>query len=90
MPASTSEWPLRYLVAACITRSAPSAIGCVRIGVAQVESTASRAPTLCAISASAFKSNTCHIGLDGVSAQMILVLPGRIAACTRVEVGHVD
>ena len=43
-PATTSEWPLRYLVAECITTSAPSAIGRVKIGVAQVESTARAAP----------------------------------------------
>ena len=39
-PAITSEWPLRYFVAECITTSAPSASGRVKIGVAQVESTA--------------------------------------------------
>ena len=43
-PAITSEWPFRYLVAECMTRSAPSASGCVSTGVATVESTASRAP----------------------------------------------
>ena len=43
-PATTSEWPLRYLVAECITTSAPSAIGRVKIGVAQVELTARAAP----------------------------------------------
>ena len=36
-PAMTSEWPLRYLVAECMTTSAPSAMGRVKIGVAQVE-----------------------------------------------------
>ena len=41
-PATTSEWPLRYLVAECITMSAPSSIGRVSTGVATVESTASR------------------------------------------------
>ena len=43
-PATTSEWPLRYLVAECITTSAPSATGRVKTGVAQVESTARAAP----------------------------------------------
>ena len=33
----TSECPLRYLVAECMTTSAPSAIGRVKTGVAQVE-----------------------------------------------------
>src|SRR5437763_996417 len=36
----TSEWPLRYLVAECITMCAPSSMGRVRTGVAEVESTA--------------------------------------------------
>ncbi len=50
-PAIRSEWPLRYLVAECMTMSAPSSIGRVSTGVATVESTASSAPALCAISA---------------------------------------
>ena len=36
-PAMTSECPFRYLVAECMTTSAPSAIGRVKTGVAQVE-----------------------------------------------------
>ena len=52
-PAMTSEWPFRYLVAECMTMSAPSASGRVRTGVAAVESTASRAPAAWAISADA-------------------------------------
>ena len=36
-PATTSEWPLRYLVAACMTMSAPCSSGRVSIGVAAVE-----------------------------------------------------
>ena len=35
-PAMTSEWPLRYFEAECITISAPSRSGCVNTGVAQV------------------------------------------------------
>ena len=66
-PAITSEWPLRYFEAECITMSAPSRSGCVNTGVAQVESTASRAPTLCAISAIAAMSLIGQSGLPGVS-----------------------
>ena len=43
-PATTSEWPFRIFVAACMTMSAPSASGRVCTGEAAVESTASRAP----------------------------------------------
>ena len=43
-PASTSEWPFRYLVAECITRSAPSCSGRQPIGVAIVLSTAILTP----------------------------------------------
>ena len=50
-PAITSEWPFRYLVAECITMSAPSSIGRVSTGVATVESTASRRAGACAIAA---------------------------------------
>ena len=49
-PAITSEWPLRYFVAECITMSAPSASGLVNSGVATVESTPSTAPAACAMS----------------------------------------
>src|SRR5262249_25931205 len=51
-------------------------------GVAQVESTASTAPALCAIFATAAKSVIDHSGLAGVSAQMSLVEPGRTEART--------
>ena len=79
-PASTSEWPFRYFVAECMTMSAPCSSGRVSTGVAQVESTASLAPASCAASAAAAISVTPHIGLDGVSIQTSLVLPGRMAA----------
>jgi hypothetical protein len=78
-PAMRSEWPFRYFVAECMTRSAPNSIGRDSTGVATVESTASRAPAACAISAAAARSVMSHSGLAGVSAQTIFVLPGRIA-----------
>lgn len=34
-PATTSPWPLRYLVALCTTTSAPSFSGCISSGVAK-------------------------------------------------------
>ncbi len=79
-PARTSEWPLRYLVAECMTMSAPSASGRVRTGVATVESTPSSAPASCAIDATAAMSLTPHMGLAGVSIHTILVWPRRTAA----------
>ncbi len=81
-PAMTSEWPLRYLVAECMTMSAPSDSGLVKIGVATVESTQSTASALCAISDTAAMSVTVHSGLLGVSIQNSPVSPGRTAART--------
>ena len=66
-PATTSEWPLRYLVAECITMSAPSARGRVSTGVATVESTTTWAPTSRASAAAAAMSVRSQRGLDGVS-----------------------
>ena len=83
-PAVRSECPLRYLVAECITRSAPCSSGRVSTGVAAVESTATSAPTACASSAVAAMSVTVHSGLAGVSIQTSFVVPGRRAACTAV------
>src|SRR5262249_51026384 len=81
-PAITSEWPFRYLVAACMTMSAPCSRGRVSIGLAHVESTASTAPAPCAIFATAAKSVIDHSGLAGVSSQMSLAEPGRTEAFT--------
>ena len=81
-PATRSEWPLRYLVPACMTMSAPSVSGRVSTGEATVESTATRAPAACAISAVAAMSVTVHSGLAGVSIHTSLVAPGRTEACT--------
>ena len=81
-PATTSEWPLRYLVAECMTMSAPSASGRVKIGVETVESTHSSAPAACAMSETAAMSVMVHSGLLGVSIQNRPVSPGRTAART--------
>ena len=67
--AMTSEWPFRYFVAECITMCAPSAIGCVSIGVADVESTATIAPTSRASVLAAAMSVMSHVGFAGVSIQ---------------------
>ena len=75
-----SEWPLRYLVAECMTMSAPCSIGRVSTGVPTVESTASSAPARWAMSAAAAMSVTHQVGLAGVSIQTSLVAPGRTAA----------
>ena len=79
-PARTSWWPFRYLVAECMTMSAPSSIGRVSTGVATVLSTTSRAPAACASSAAAAMSVTAQVGLAGVSTQTSRVAPGRSAA----------
>src|ERR1044071_9705528 len=81
MPPITSQWPERYFVVECITRSTPSANGCCRNGVAQVLSQALMAPAALAISAIPFKSVTAIVGLDGVSVQTSRVF-GLTAACT--------
>ncbi|MCY1291263.1 hypothetical protein D9M70_404460 [compost metagenome] len=43
-PATTSEWPPRYLDAEWMTRSTPSEIGCWKIGLAQLLSMAVMMP----------------------------------------------
>ena len=75
-----SLWPFRYLVAECMTRSAPSVSGRVRTGVAAVLSIARRAAALWASSATAAMSAIAQVGLAGVSSQISRVVPGRIAA----------
>src|ERR687892_19908 len=76
-PATTSLWPFRYLVAECITRSAPRSSGRVSSGVATVLSTASSAPAACASLAAAAMSVIAQVGLAGVSIQSSRVWPGR-------------
>ena len=66
-PASTSEWPFRYLVAEWKTRSAPCSSGRQLIGVAIVLSTTSLAPAAWAISATAGMSATARCGFETVS-----------------------
>ena len=79
-PAITRPWPSRYLVPECMMMSAPNSTGRCRAGVAKQLSSASRAPALWAISASAWMSHTSVRGLVGVSANSSRVLL-RIAAC---------
>src|SRR5207247_9003273 len=78
-PPITSQWPERYLVVECITRSTPRARGRCKKGVAQVLSQAVRTPADFAIATTAFKSVTAIVGFEGVSVQMRRVL-GRRAA----------
>ena len=75
VPAMTSECPLRYFVAECITMSASNSNGRVRTGVATVESTATMEPAACAISHVKAMSVIVHSGFAGVSIQTSLVLP---------------
>ena len=79
-PAIKSECPPKYLVAACMTMSAPNVKGWLSTGDATVESTARRAPAACAMAAVAATSVMVHNGLAGVSTHTSLVLPGRSAA----------
>ena len=81
-PASTSLWPFRYLVAECMTRSAPSSSGRVSSGVGTVLSTATTAPAAWARPLSASMSLTAQVGFAGVSSQSRRVRPGRSAAWT--------
>ena len=80
-PPMTSLWPLRYFVVAWWTRSAPSASGNWRIGVAIVLSHTLTAPAARATAATRAISVTRNIGLDGVSIHTRRVV-GRNAACT--------
>ena len=89
-PATTSLWPFRYFVAECMTMSAPSSIGRVRIGVATVLSTARRAPAPWAISAAAAMSVIAHVGFAGLSIQTSLVRPGCTAAASASVAAGVD
>ena len=80
-PPMTSEWPFRYLVAECMTTSAPSFSGCWLQGVAKVLSTTSSRPCALATFESPAMSASFISGLVGVSTQSIRVL-GVIAAST--------
>ena len=66
-PASTSECPFRYLVAECMTMSAPHSSGRQFTGVATVLSTRTRAPAACATSQIAGRSATARFGFESVS-----------------------
>ena len=66
-PSSRSEWPPRYFVAECMTRSAPSSSGRWTSGVANVLSTTTSASGLRGAAQIAGRSATASSGLDGDS-----------------------
>ena len=66
-PSSRSEWPPRYFVAECTTRSAPSSSGRWTSGVANVLSTTINASGLRGAAQMAGRSATASSGLDGDS-----------------------
>src|SRR5678816_3165512 len=72
-PPTMSEWPLRYFVAECSTRSAPYSSGRCRIGEQNVLSTTKIKPCLRANAPTFARSTTVSIGLVGVSAQTMRV-----------------
>ena len=80
-PPNASVWPPMYLVAECITISAPSSSGRVSAGVAKVLSTPRSTPCRMAIWAQAAISVIDISGLPGVSIHSILVF-GVMAAST--------
>ena len=75
-PPTRSEWPPRYLVVECTTRSAPSSSGRCSAGDAKVLSTTRIAPAECAALAAAAMSTTFSSGLVGVSIQTRAVPSG--------------
>ena len=79
IPPIVVPWPLMNLVAECTTISAPRSIGRHRYGEANVLSTTSGMPCLCASFASPARSASVPDGLPIVSAKSSLVF-GRIAA----------
>src|SRR5262245_23296837 len=79
-PPTTSECPPRYFVVEWMTMSAPSSSGRCRYGVANVLSTTTIAPALCAASAAAWMSITFRSGFVGVSSQTIRVRSSRCSA----------
>src|SRR2546421_12736325 len=85
-PPTTSECPPRYLVDECTTASAPSSSGCCRYGVANVLSTTTRAPRLCASSLTASMSTMLSAGLVGVSTHTTAVPSGHSASSCATSV----
>ncbi len=67
IPATTSEWPFRYLVMLCRTTSAPRSSGRWSTGLQNVLSTTRMAPALWAILAQAAMSLMARVGFPGVS-----------------------
>ena len=89
MPPTMSEWPLRYLVAECMTRCAPCSSGRCRIGELKVLSTTTTRPRLRAIAAIWAMSTSLSSGLVGVSIQTSLRL-GPDRGLERGDVAEVD
>ena len=82
IPPVTSQWPPKYFVVACMTRSAPRSSGRCTIG-AQVLSQTQIAPAACAISASAARSVIFSSGFEGVSTQTSFVLAAALSSPQR-------
>ena len=89
-PASMSLWPLRYLVAECMTMSAPCSIGRVSTGVAEVLSTPSTAPARWAISADRGDVGDLPARVGRRLDPHHLRLPGPHGRGDRAQVGHVQ
>ena len=88
IPPSTSQWPPKYFVVECRTRSAPRSSGRCSVG-AQVLSQTQIAPPRGRFSATAARSTIFNSGLDGVSIQASFVF-ARSAFSTRAQIAHVD
>ena len=81
MPPTMSEWPLRYLVAECMTMSKPCSSGRCTHGLAKVLSATAMMPCRLASAPTASRSISFSSGLVGDSIQNSRV-SGRIAAST--------
>ena len=82
-PATTSEWPFKYFVALCMTKSAPNVSGRHTNGVKTVASQHVTAPHARATAAAARISVTRQVGLDGVSIHSSLHLPSPAGSSAR-------
>ena len=89
MPPTMSEWPLRNLVAECITRSAPCSSGRCRIGEAKVLSTATSRPWRCGDRRDRLQVDDLqHRVGRGLDPEQLAVGPDR--SLERAGVGQVD
>ncbi len=80
-PPIASQWPERYLVVECITRSTPSASGRCRNGVAHVLSHAVNTCDDLASATMPCRSVIAMVGFEGVSNHKSRVV-GRSDSCT--------